>query len=119
MTKGVISQVPSLPAYVELALNTICAEVDPQLFTPIVYRVDIDTIPLSRRHVAGSGLVGSREYLIDDLRESEFDVLFFDPDSEPLFGDPDMRRLGNYLTAGVDVISPVEALRTLWLRRVP
>jgi hypothetical protein len=55
------------------------------LFYPIVYRVDIERIPASRRVTANSGKEGSSEVLVEDLRESEFDLLFADNTSDELF----------------------------------
>lgn len=59
-------------------LRRICELGSVDLFYPILYRVDIDAIPSSRRIVANSGLEGSREVLVKDLREHEFDLLFAD-----------------------------------------
>jgi hypothetical protein len=59
-------------------LRRVCESVSIDLFYPILYRVNIDAIGLSRRVLANSGLSGSREVLVTDLRESEFDLLFAD-----------------------------------------
>jgi hypothetical protein len=60
-------------------LKRCCARVEVQLFLPVVYRVDIDIIDLGRLIGGrGSGVFGSDEYLIEDLDEREFDVLFAD-----------------------------------------
>jgi hypothetical protein len=53
---------------------------------PLLYRVDIDGIASSRRVTAGSGAtVGSSEYLVMDLRESEFTIFFLDFESDTDF----------------------------------
>ena len=73
------------------SLKIICDKVHINFFYPIVYRVDIDKIPYHRRHVAGSGsTVHSIEYRIDDLVESEFEILFLDFD---LRSDPSFKNL--------------------------
>jgi hypothetical protein len=55
------------------------------LFYPIVYRVDIEQIPASRQRVEHSGLEGSGEVLVEDLRETEFDLLFADNLEDEMF----------------------------------
>jgi hypothetical protein len=74
-------------------LKCICDKVDIIFLYPVVYRVDIDLIrPKSRLKKAGSGLSGSKEFLIEDLDESNphdgFDLLFLD-----FAGDSDFDRL--------------------------
>lgn len=69
-------------------LRILCDHLAPRFFYPVLYRCDIGEIPPSRRIVAASGLRGSREYLVPDLREGEFDLLFTDNT-----GDPDFVRL--------------------------
>jgi hypothetical protein len=59
-------------------LKDICDLIDIAFFYPLVYRVDIATIPATRQHVGGSGLLGSAEVLVPDLGETEFDILFLD-----------------------------------------
>jgi hypothetical protein len=44
----------------------------------MVYRVDAGHISADRQLIANSGLQGSREVLIPDLQENEFDLLFAD-----------------------------------------
>ena len=60
------------------ALREICNKVDIAFFYPLVFRVDLDRIAPKRRVVANSGLVGSSEFLVPDLKETEFDILFLD-----------------------------------------
>ncbi|HEX8211501.1 MAG TPA: hypothetical protein VF584_15120 [Longimicrobium sp.] len=86
-------------------LKDICDTIDIVFFYPLVYRVDIDMIPPARRHVAGSGLVGSHEYLVADLAESEFDILLAD-----YRGDPDLRTLVVDEVAGISTTSQHDAL---------
>jgi hypothetical protein len=55
------------------------------LYYPIVYRVEAEKIPDARRFVENSGLEGSDEVLVRDLREWEFDLLFADNTADMLF----------------------------------
>jgi hypothetical protein len=66
-------------------IRRVCSSASVDLFYPVLYRVEIDRIPLSRRTLANSGLQGSREVLVRDLRESEFDLLFVDNDRDEYF----------------------------------
>jgi hypothetical protein len=59
-------------------LRRIIDKVDILYFMPVVYRIDISPIAVHRLQAAGSGVVGSHEYLIDDISESEFELLFLD-----------------------------------------
>jgi hypothetical protein len=59
-------------------LQTVCEKIEVVFFYPFVYRVDIDSIPKSRLQRKNSALLASNEFLIEDLRESEFDILFWD-----------------------------------------
>jgi len=59
-------------------LRRVCASGSIDLFYPVLYRVEIDRIAPARRVLAGSGLEGSHEVLVADLRESEFELLFLD-----------------------------------------
>jgi len=60
-------------------LARICDEIDVGVFYPLVYRVNIKSIPRARLVKAGSGETGSSEYLVQDLREHEInDILFMD-----------------------------------------
>jgi hypothetical protein len=59
-------------------LRRVCTSASVDLFYPVLYRVEIERIPASRRLLANSGLRGSREVLVEDLRESEFELLFLD-----------------------------------------
>jgi hypothetical protein len=95
------------PALAE-RLRRICQEVHVEFFYPLVYRVDVGRISPERVVTAGSGLRGSRECLIKDLQEPEFDILF----SENV-ATPALRRLVLDERSGDARTSPVEALRTL------
>lgn len=66
-------------------VRRVCRTVSVDLFYPVLYRVQIEKIPRARRSVANSGLLGSREVLVKDLRESEFDLLFLDNDRDEYF----------------------------------
>lgn len=66
-------------------IRRVCSSASVDLFYPVLYRVEIARIPLSRRTVANSGLQGSREVLVKDLRESEFDLLLLDNDRDEYF----------------------------------
>jgi hypothetical protein len=66
-------------------IRRLCESASVDLFYPVLYRVEIDRIPDSRRIIANSGLRGSREVLVRDLRESEFDLLFLDNHRDEYF----------------------------------
>lgn len=87
LRKGVIAHesAGTITAADALRLKAICDNVDIAFLYPIVYRVDITLIPSHRRQVAGSGAVGSSEYLVRDLDEGEFAILFLDFDTDPEF----------------------------------
>jgi hypothetical protein len=89
-------------------LRRICKRAVVDFFYPLVYRVDIDVVAPARRTVAGSGATGSRELLVEDLHEAEFDLLFADN-----AGDPDFRRLVVDEHSGTARSSPADALRAL------
>jgi hypothetical protein len=75
----------------------------------MIYRVDIDQILPSRRAVAGSGSSGSSEYLVKDLNESEFEILFVDFDSDPDFKTLVVdEREGTSTTSGSNAMSILE-----------
>lgn len=95
-------------------LRTICDRAGLEYFYPVVYRVDIDAIDGARKTVAGSGVAGSREVLVSDLREGEFDLLFADNAA-----DPDFQRLILDEGAGVRRTSAAEALSILETRLIP
>ena len=61
-------------------LTEIVQRIGVEYFLPIVYRVDIKPIDEARLLRQGSGLSGSREYVVTDLGEDEFGVLFSDVD---------------------------------------
>lgn len=58
-------------------LRELCDKISLKFFYPIVYRVDIDSIAEKVTKTA-SAFTGSNEYLIQQLFENEFDILFFD-----------------------------------------
>jgi hypothetical protein len=90
-------------------LKNICDKVDIVFFYPIVYRVDINQIPTSRRSVSGSGSSGSSEYLVKDLDESEFEILFIDFDSDSDFKTLVVdERAGSSTTSGSNAMSILE-----------
>lgn len=66
-------------------LAAVCLAVSVDLFYPVVYRVDVGRIVLARRQIANSGLRGSREILVPDLCDGEFDLLFADNGRDRLF----------------------------------
>lgn len=68
-------------------LKRICRSGSVDLFYPVLYRVSIDRIAQGRRTLANSALEGSREVLVTDLRESEFDLLFTDNVRDDYFAD--------------------------------
>lgn len=66
-------------------LTAVCLNVSVDLFYPVVYRVDLDNVGAVRKRIANSGLEGSREVLIVDLKEREFDLLFTDNRVDSMF----------------------------------
>ena len=66
-------------------LRRLCRLAGIELFYPVLYRVDIDAISLARRTLQNSGLEGSHEVLVKDLRESEFELLFTDNQRDDYF----------------------------------
>jgi hypothetical protein len=64
-------------------LKRVCAsENNVDLYYPITYRVDVTQIAPVRQFTENSGLRGSSEVLVKDLRENEFDLLFADNPDE-------------------------------------
>lgn len=97
-------------------LKKICDKVEVTFFCPIVLRLDIDQIDGARRKTAGSGAsVGSHEYLIPDLRENEFDILFLD-----VIQDPAVQQLVVDEIAGTSGgTAPADAMDLLETRLLP
>ncbi|MCP8632109.1 hypothetical protein PUR31_03025 [Pseudomonas mosselii] len=65
-------------------LNRVADRIHLDFFYPVVYRIkpDINALLNTQRAVlAGSGLKGSCEYLIQDLGDLEFDIYFNDNES--------------------------------------
>lgn len=89
-------------------LKTVCDNVDITFLYPIVLKVDIDVIPSSRRTKAGSALVGSSEILVKDLKETEFEIVFLDYQS-----DSDFKVLVLDELNGVTATTAADALTTL------
>ena len=91
---GVAANTERLPLGWEARLKDICDGIRTDYFYPIVYRIDLDDIAAHRRVVAGSGLGGSSEVRIDDLRDSEFDILFHDYEGDQDYQDLKEMALG-------------------------
>ena len=68
-----------------LRLRRVCSNVAVDLFYPIVYRVDITSVAATRRTRPDPVPTQSREVLVPDLREPEFDLLFADNGEDTLF----------------------------------
>jgi hypothetical protein len=66
-------------------LRRVCSRVSVELFYPVTYRVDIEKIDAGRCVLKGSAAMGSREVLVPDLAETEFDLLFADNHLDPEF----------------------------------
>jgi hypothetical protein len=114
---GVIHQETggAIDAATSVRLRDVCDRVSVELFYPIVYRVDIDQIDPARRSLQGSALFArSHEYLVRDLSEAEFELLFLDNGA-----DPDFQRLVLDEIAGVTVTAPSDALTALEGRLFP
>lgn len=70
------------------SMKNICDNVDIHFFYPLVFRIDINDVRNKGRTIttAGSGITaGSLEYLIEDLKTGDFEILFLDDDSDPDF----------------------------------
>jgi len=80
LKKGVIAKESAGKISSSLAtdLKDICDNVDITFLYPLVYKVDITSIAKSRKKQRGSALTGSHEVLVEDLQESEFEILFLD-----------------------------------------
>lgn len=99
LKSGVHKNAATLPSGVtEDELKDICDQIEILFFYPIVYRVDIYDSSISPRlRKSGSGLAGSDEFLVEDLQESEFKVLFLD-----FTGDSDFDVLKAPIIGGTD-----------------
>lgn len=87
-----------------LELKELCDKISLKFFYPIIYRVDIEKVN-GKLQRAGSAFVGSNEYLIPNLIEGEFDILFFDEWTDyPTIGE---------LYAGKGKLNEKEVLTTL------
>jgi hypothetical protein len=98
----------TIPPNLAARLRDVCDKVHIVFLYPLVYRVDIGSIPPARRVVAGSGLRGSHECLVPDLEEHEFDLLFLDYNL-----DPDFTTLVGDEAQGFSHTSPTDALAIL------
>lgn len=94
-------------------LGTVCDKIEVAFFYPLVVRVNVDPIPSKRKQIKGSGTVGSDEYLIDDLGETEFDMLFLDVD------DADVKNLVVTEYDNPGSVPQANALATLQRRLLP
>lgn len=94
------------------ALRELCNTVPTTFFYPFILRVDLDKIPTPRQKISGSGLQGSNECLINDLKEEEFDVLFLDYDA-----DEDFRRIVNSAIAKEGYLDSYQVIDILENRR--
>lgn len=97
-------------------LKKICDKIEVVFFYPIVLRLDIDQIDGTRLETAGSGAsVGSHEFLIRDLHENEFDILFLD-----VVQDPAVKQLVVDEIAGTSGgTAPADAMDLLEQRLLP
>jgi hypothetical protein len=103
IAKGIIANAEQLAIEQQSKLKVICERIDPLFFYPLVYRINIDTIEMDRRIISGSGLLGSEEFLIADLREAEFDLLFADYNE-----DSDFVRLAEGVTTPEETMAILE-----------
>lgn len=95
-------------------LGHVCDQIDVGVFYPIVYRVDIKTIDRKRLRKSDSGLLGSYEYLIPELHETEInDILFLDDERDAImrlvkYEYEHFRRNSRYGTDPSDVLILLE-----------
>jgi hypothetical protein len=62
--KGVMAQASRLSLRQQSRLKRVCRDIDQLFFYPIVYRIDVSTLPTSRLEATvGSAAAGSKEYL--------------------------------------------------------
>ena len=84
--KGIIEQEKSGVISKQIAkdLKRIADRIELDFFFPVVLKITIDVgsaASSGRASLAGSGLTGSKEYLIPDLSDPEFELLFDDNSS--------------------------------------
>jgi hypothetical protein len=82
---GAYEERQTLDAALARRLRVILSRASVAFFYPVVYRVDMERIPAARRAIAGSGEEGSNEFLVRDLEEAEFELLFVDNLTDPDF----------------------------------
>ena len=93
-------------------LRRICRSVGVELFYPLVYRVDSGRLDEERCLRQNSALTGSREVLIPDLAETEFDLLFTDNRDDAFFASLVVDELaGVSRTARATVLALLEGRR--------
>ena len=63
-------------------LKDVCDRVDITFLYPVVYKVDMTGILKSRQKKAGSAAAGSHEILVEDLKETEFEIFFLDYEAD-------------------------------------
>ncbi len=69
-------------------LQRICERVSLAFFYPVVFRVDETEINDSRKVAKNSALdLGSEEFVVEDLQEDEFEILFLDVKGDADFDD--------------------------------
>ena len=112
LRKGVIAKEAETPSVITSSeateLKHICDQVDITFFYPVVYQVDIDPIASSRQTKAGSARVGSREVLVKDLKETEFEIIFLDYEM-----DIDFKKLVVEEISGKSSTARADALKKL------
>jgi hypothetical protein len=91
-------------------LRRVCKKGSVDLFYPVLYRVDADGIEPARRTLANSGLEGSHEFKVVDLRESEFDVLLTDNRRDEYFAEVVLREFDG--AARTDPMAALALLET-------
>jgi hypothetical protein len=110
LRKGVIAKESAgkIDPHDAARLKTVCDKVDITFLYPIVLKVDIDNVkPVSRHKKAGSALAGSSEILVEDLNETEFDIIFLDYESDPAFKQLVVDEI-NGISPSVDVLTTLE-----------
>ncbi len=110
LRKGIIAKESAgiLTASDSARLKTVCDKVDITFLYPVVLKVDMDLIDVARQTKAGSALAGSSEILVEHLKETEFEIVFLDYES-----DSDFRLLVVDEVNGVSSTTSVDALTKL------
>ncbi len=77
LRKGVMAQT-HLSLNDQTDLKTVCDKAELDFFHPVVYRVEITSLGSRLDTTRGSAAMGSKEGLVSDLSDGEFEILMLD-----------------------------------------